>query len=70
MPGPLSSPKAKKAGALRKKAVSMHRKFLKERRAGLTKDTTRKSSDINKAKPYDAGTIPSRRRKQLEYASK
>ena len=65
MPGPLSAPETKKEGALRKKAISVHRQFLKERRAGLTDKNTRKSSDINKAKGYKVGTIPSKRRKQL-----
>ncbi len=62
---PLSGASAKKAGSLRDK-VMKHRQFLKERRAGLTDKQTRKSSDINKGAGYSAGTVTSRRRKNLE----
>lgn len=43
-----------------------HRQFLRERRAGMTASTTRRASNIISGLGWHKGTLPSRRRKQIE----
>ncbi len=48
-----------------RKAVSTHKKFLQDRRVGLTRKQTRKSSDITSGRRIGGGTVPSRRSEAL-----
>jgi hypothetical protein len=55
---------AKKA-SLRDKAIEHHRKFLRERKVGLTHKQTRTSKEILGRKYFGDVAIPERRKKQL-----